>query len=261
MESVTLFVVGLAIVGVVVLDFLLTTISLRAQGPATRLVTAISQWIVGFGGTRLGRYGGPITLSSLAGFWIVGMWTGWSIAFHAARSGLAGPSARPDVGFWDAVGFAGATLSTLGMGVVTPAEPWLHVLTVLTSVFGMLVLTLSVTYVLNVNGIAVASRSLALGLRDVTHILAAARTDRELAEDVAERASPMRAALHEIADRRDAFPLAKLYEVEGSERDIAMRAEMMAEAVRPALDAAPHPRAAAEIALLMEALGRLTRSD
>ena len=140
--SVLLCAVGVALVLLVLLDFLLTTVSLRREGPLTELVSAVTGRLIGGMRPSICAYGGPITLSALVATWIVGQWVGWTLIFFSARGSLGGPDQAPLVGFWDLVGFAGGKLSTLGLGAVTPLSPWVHVFVVLASVCTMLVLTL-----------------------------------------------------------------------------------------------------------------------
>ena len=192
--SVLLCAVGVALVLLVLLDFLLTTVSLRREGPLTELVSALTGRLIGGMRPSVRAYGGPITLSALAVTWIVGQWVGWTLVFFSARGSLVGPDQAPVVGFWDSVGFAGGTLSTLGLGVVTPLSPWVHVFVVLASVCGMLVLTLSVTYVINVSQVATTSRSVAVQLRDIAAVVEAIPDEDARASDLIDRAGDLRAA-------------------------------------------------------------------
>ena len=252
---------GLLIAAFVLFDFLLTTVSLRRQGPLTELVSTVLGPIVRRLGPTLRAYGGPITLSALAATWITGQWIGWTLVFFGARRHLIGPDQAPEIGFGDTLGFAGSTLSTLGIGVVTPLAPWVHVLVVLASVCGMLVLTLSVTYVINVSEVATSSRSMALQLRDIAEVLEATDGQEGRRTDLVGRAADLRASLHHLADRRDSFPLAQLYEVEGAPRDVARRAGELLAHVRDALRTAPAPPDRVGLELLAGALARLTRED
>ena len=252
---------GLAVALFVLLDFLLTTISLRRQGPLTEIVSTLLGRVIRRLAPAARDYGGPITLSALAAAWITGQWIGWTLVFFGARRHLIGPDQAPEIGLWDTLGFAGSTLSTLGIGVVTPLAPWVHVLVVLASICGMLVLTLSVTYVINVSEVATSSRSAALQLRDITKVLEATEGKDARADDLVGRAADLRASLHHLADRRDSFPLAQLYEVEGAPRDVARRAGELLAHVKAALRTAPAPSDRMGLELLARALGRLTRED
>ena len=257
--TVLLVLAGTIVVLLVIGDFLMTTISLRKQGMLTRAVSRIAGTVLRSLPFHAQSYGGPITLSSLAAVWIVGLWIGWTLIFFAWRSELGGPEEAPGVGLWDTFAFAGSTLSSMGLGVVTPLKPWLHIVTVLAAVSGILVLTLSVTYVLNVSQVASRSRSTALQLRDTTHVLQAAPDDPTRASILIERSHALGTMLHSLADERDSFPLAQLYEVEGSERDVARRAETMRDIVEDTSRATMPPHERTQLDLLVAVLGRLTR--
>ena len=250
---------GLAVTLFVLLDFLLTTISLRRQGPLTELVSTLLGRVIRRLAPAARAYGGPITLSALAAVWITGQWIGWTLVFFGARQHLIGPDQAPEIGLWDTLGFAGSTLSTLGLGVVTPLAAWVHVLVVLASVCGMLVLTLSVTYVINVGQVATSSRSMALRLRDLVEVLGAAEGEAGRAAELAREAGDLRAAIHYLADLRESFPLAQLYEVEGAPRDVARRAGELRTRVSDALETELAPTDRVGLELLIEALRRLTR--
>lgn len=254
-------ILGVAIAALVLLDFLATTISLRKEGPATRFVTGAVGRLVHLLGERPSRYCGPICLVSLALFWVAGQWAGWTLIFYGGQGALTGPDAAPAVGFLDTAGFAGATLSTLGLGVITPVEPWLHVVAMLAAVCGMMVLTLAVTYVINVQGVASGSRSAALDLRDAARVLESCPTADGRAEEALSLGKNLRSTLHSVADRRRSFALAQLYDVRGSPKDVAMRAATLRDIVRPLVERATAPQEREKLQLLVEALERVVDAD
>ena len=119
-----------------------------------------------------------------------------------------------------AVGYVGSLLSTVGLGVVTPdGGQGFYIASVLAAMSGMVMLTLTVSYIFNVTAVVNASRALAHRLD-----LLRERMDRQDGE------SALRLVMHScehlldqatmLAERRQSFPLAVLYDREGSERDV-----------------------------------------
>lgn len=218
-----LSIVGGLIVAFVLFDFLATTVSLRREGPMTRLVGRAVRAIATSFPDKIAALGGAFALSIIAAAWIGGLWLGWTLVFIDSIPQLRGPEGTVVTGV-DVTGFSGSLLSTLGLGVLTPTDGRVHVLTVFASVSGMVVLTLSVTYVLNVSQIATASRAMALrldGLREGCEKLEGeGDADAIAAEYLLQNDTGLAADAHQLAEQRESFRLADLYERRGSERDV-----------------------------------------
>ena len=249
--------VGLLVVVLVMLDFLATTISLRREGPMTRLVgRAVGGAMRSMPG-GVASLAGPVALSLIAAAWIGGLWMGWSLVFIDAIAHLRGPEGTV-VGPLDAVGFSGSLLSTLGLGVLTPTAAWVHVATVLASISGMVVLTLSVTYVLNVSQIATASRGMARrldGLREACEELGG---ERDQAAFLLQVDTGLVSDAHELAERRESFRLADLYEREGSDGDVVRAAVQIIPRVERAATVTDGPVDRLRLRELASGLDRLT---
>lgn len=231
--SVLSILLGMAVVFTTMADFLLTTISIRREGPLTRLAS-----------DRIGRLldrseedgpisdlRGPVLLSLLAALWIGGLWLGWVLVVWPGHGALSGPEGSA-VGIADVAGFVGSTLSTMGLGVVTPRDPAWHIVAVLISVTGMVVLTLTVSYIFNVTTVATSSRALARHLDMLRD--RAGSGDRPDARSLILRAADTlidRASL--LADQRRSYPLAVHYDREGSRRDVRRAVRAFAPLLAP----------------------------
>ena len=191
----------------------------------TRRVARVVKAITTSLSDPIAALGGAFALSIIAAAWIGGLWLGWTLVFMEAIPLLEGPEGTVVTGV-DVTGFSGSLLSTLGLGVLTPTDGRVHVLTVFASISGMVVLTLSVTYVLNVSSIATASRAMALrldGLREGCETLeeeGERDADEMAAEYLLQIDTGLAADAHELAERREGFRLADLYERRGSKRDV-----------------------------------------
>ena len=104
----------------------------------------------------------------VAGFavWVGLLWAGWVAVFSADAHSLVDPATGAPAGLGARAYAVGTYVSTLGLGVVwAPGSAGWGVLAVVGSVSGFALLTLVVTYVLQVVGAVTADRQLA----GVTH--------------------------------------------------------------------------------------------
>lgn len=212
--------IGLAVVSFILWDFLKTTISIRSSGPVARWSSsAVAHTLDLFPeGGLIARYQGPIILIVVASLWIVGLWCGWSLVLWGGQSELLDKNDLPG-SLGDVISFTGSTISTMGLGVLVPDTAGWHAVTVLSSITGMVVLTLSVTYVLNVTQVATQSRAFCRQLDKLSDAL------RKLASsEGAALLLSMDDTLNDSAtilrQRRACFPLATFYDRDGTLDDV-----------------------------------------
>ena len=181
-----LFLLGALLVGLVFYDFLRTTISLSGPGFLSRAIADLL-WTVGSGvvlraerrvGLSLRGLIGPSILCAIAGAWILLHLLGYTLMYLSGASlaeGQSGDAATTLQTF----AFAGSALSTLGASTVKVTGGWWDVLSMVAAVNGMIVLTLSVSFLLNVLQTTMKARTFATRF----HALTSgddARTDAEI---------------------------------------------------------------------------------
>ncbi|MFW5824840.1 MAG: ion channel, partial [Marinobacter sp.] len=105
---------------------------------------------------------GSASVFALGSFWLIGLWGGWVLIFLGLADPLAHSGHGGPVSLADIIYFVGFTLSTLGIGDLTPESTYAQMATTLASFNGLLVVTLIVTYALSVVSGVVARRVLAL---------------------------------------------------------------------------------------------------
>ena len=177
--------VGMIIVAVTLVDFLTTTISVRREGPVTRMSSRMTSGIVQLFGADsvVGRFQGPIVLVVLAACWISGLWTGWAMVIFAGTGR-------------DGDRFAAGH----GLRRFVAVELW-------------------GSYLLNVTAVVTASRAMAHRLD-----LLRKRMDRGDDDGaICFVMHSCEHLLHQatmLAELRWSFPLATFYDLEGSERDV-----------------------------------------
>ena len=161
-----LLALGIALLALVVLDALWTTLWVNGGGGPLSGRLAAALWWALRKTTRKGRdwpvsLAGPVILVAVVLGWVTLLWAGWTLVFSSDPAALAysGTGERPD---WAGrIYFAGYTLFTLGIGNVVPERGAWEVVTAVASGSGMLFVTLGISYVLSVLGAVVTSRAFA----------------------------------------------------------------------------------------------------
>jgi len=118
--------------------------------------------------SRRSALSGPLAMIGVLGVWGLLAVLGWALVYWPHMpEGFAfpdGSSAARDPAFLDAVYLSLVTISTLGFGDVFPAAGWLRVVNPLEAVFGFALLTVAVSWVLQVYPALTRRRILALRL-------------------------------------------------------------------------------------------------
>lgn len=153
MLNILFVLLGLLIWGWVMADFVMTTVSAQGQGRTSRWIAerlwdgalaVLRRW----DGRRVRAVIGPIILTLIGGFWIFGTWAAWMLLFSGTNSLQITTSNEPS----DVLGtfvYTGSSLSTAGSSQIEVAGLLGGALTVLAAVNGMVVLTLTVSFILN----------------------------------------------------------------------------------------------------------------
>lgn len=224
-------IVGFVIVLAILFDFLMTTISIRASGPIARYSSTLVSKVLDLAPENgvIARYQGPMILILVASLWIVGLWCGWSLVLFGGQAELLDKNDVPG-SLEEIISFTGSTISTMGLGVLTPDTAGWHAVTVLSSITGMVVLTLSVTYVLNVTQVATQSRAFCRQLDKLTEAITAL-SPAEGAAMLLSMDDTLNDSATILRQRRACFPLATYYDRQGTHDDVERAAEELVEAL------------------------------
>ncbi|MFC7139959.1 potassium channel family protein [Halosimplex aquaticum] len=156
---------GVSFLVLVVVDLLWTT--LWVEGGAGPLTTRLMSWtwqllrrIAGHR-PRVLSLAGPIVLVLSLTVWITLLWFGWTFLFAGGENALIDTRDTGPISWTERFYFVGYSVFTMGNGDFTPRDGVWQIVTSLTTASGMLFVTLSVTYVLNVLGAVTQKRSLA----------------------------------------------------------------------------------------------------
>jgi len=154
---------GAVVVLAVLLDIFHTLANPGRQGLLSRLVHTAA-WRV----SRRSAWSGPVAMLTVIGIWGLGAVLGWALVYWPhIRDGFSfpsGSSAPHDPAFLDALYVSLVTISTLGFGDVFPASDWLRIVNPLEAIFGFALLTVAVSWVLQVYPALSRRRALALRL-------------------------------------------------------------------------------------------------
>jgi hypothetical protein len=102
---------------------------------------------------------GPVCMSAVALWWIGALAVGWTLIFHAFEPGVLLEDPERPAGVAGVLSHAGHMLSTVGGGITKAASIPTALLGVLAAVTGMIVLTLSVSFILSTTQTVLAGRS------------------------------------------------------------------------------------------------------
>lgn len=172
--SAILLIAGFALIGAVLVDIVITTLTMRGAGPmASRVMSGL--WRVAlighrrWAGHRLLARAGLAVMLGIVVLWVAMLWGGWSLVFLSSTGWSDGAAivnattGAPAEG-WTYVYFAGFNLFTLGLGDYRPVGVVWQILTAFCAANGLLSLTLSVTYLVPIVSAVAQKRTLAVAI-------------------------------------------------------------------------------------------------
>lgn len=154
--------IGGAVILFVLVDIFHTLANPGVLGWVTRTLLRLT-WRA----SRRSRLAGPLAMLAVISLWGVLAVCGWALVYWPhVQDGFAftGPVPGDADGLLDAFYISLVSISTLGLGDVYPTEPWLRILNPLEALFGFALLTVAVSWVLQVFPALTRRRVLALQL-------------------------------------------------------------------------------------------------
>jgi hypothetical protein len=166
--SILLIVIGLLIFLLVIMDVLVTTLTMRGGGILT---SRLSTWLWKCA-LILHRYrssnhnfllvAGWLILVGIPLVWYGLVWTGWTFVFSADEMAVVEATKQTPASLLERIYFVGYTISTLGLGEFVPKGIFWQISTSVASTTGFALVTLSFAYLLPVVSAAARTRSLAV---------------------------------------------------------------------------------------------------
>ncbi|TCD15307.1 hypothetical protein [Oricola cellulosilytica] len=165
--NIAILLAGLVLLVMVLADFAYTTVSANMTGPLTRRVAA-GVWQVHSllarisGGRWVRRAAGPLVMSGVAMFWIAGTSLAWLLVFQSDPQAVLNKQTDTPAGWAQSYAFVGSALSTVGASNARAGTTVWDIVAMAAAVNGMVVLTLSVTFVLNVTQTVTTGRGVVM---------------------------------------------------------------------------------------------------
>lgn len=161
-----LILIGVSIICVTFADFIQTTLGADRGGRISRWVSRglwrLAKVTPRLFGTAAYRYSGPFVLTTLASLWVAAHWIGWMLVFAGFDGSVVLKETGEPARLGQIASFIGAALSTLGASLAEPSSAFWDFLSTIAAMNGLVVLTLAVTFVLNVTQTVTAGRAFAL---------------------------------------------------------------------------------------------------
>ena len=154
---------GGALIACVLVDALWTTVAPRGAGPVSgRIGRGVYALAKAVGGGRAPGWTGPTVLVAALLWWVGALWLGWWLVFSADPASIVDPKTGAPAGAWSRAYVVGTYLSTLGLGALwAPGSGAWGVVASAVALNGFAVVTLVVTYVLQVVDAVTGARQLA----------------------------------------------------------------------------------------------------
>ena len=170
--EISLGLIGVGILVVTMLDALRTTLGTGGAGPLSGLISR-GLWRSALAAHhrrpshRLLSRVGPVMLVLIVGLWIVLLWLGYFCLFSVEPQDIVHAQSQRPADAVTRLYFTGYTIFTLGIGDIIPYSGPYRVLTALASVNGLVLITLSITYLIPVLSAATMKRQLAALIRNL----------------------------------------------------------------------------------------------
>lgn len=164
--TVALVGLGLAIVLFVLLDIVITTLTVGGAGPLMRRVANGFWQGALWAHRRRPRHGllaasGWLILLMMILIWLLLTWAGWTVVFSAAEDAIVSTNGGVPATLWERIYFTGFTIATLGLGDYRPQHPFWQIATAVAAANGFFLVTLGVAYLLPVVSAVAVKRGLA----------------------------------------------------------------------------------------------------
>lgn len=208
------FGLGMSLLIVAAIDLLWTTLWVEGgAGPLTaRLMRRTWKLLRRFGSysPRIRTLAGPVVLALGLGMWIALLWGGWMFVFASAENTLRDTIDAGPISWAERFYFVGYSLFTMGNGDFAPRDGLWQILTALMTASGMLLVTLSITYIISVLDAVSQKRTFArnvsgLGLDGES--IVATTWNGDGFDDVALPLNRITTALNELTSNHKAYPI------------------------------------------------------
>jgi hypothetical protein len=160
-----LFVLGLLIVLVTIIDIVWTTLWVDGGAGVITNKTCTLLWILmvkmNRGNDGILKFSGPIILIAILVNWIILLWIGWTLIFSGSFESITNTVNNNPIEWKNFIYYSGYSIFTLGSGDYAPTSPLWQILTTIASGTGTLFFTLGASYIISIVGAVADKRSFA----------------------------------------------------------------------------------------------------
>ncbi|QXE02338.1 potassium channel family protein [Terribacillus sp. DMT04] len=227
--EVLLIILGIALIGLVILDFVWTTLWVQGgAGPITSKLTS-SIWTLFRKGSRSNKtvlsLAGPMLLVTTVMSWILLFLAGWFCLITSNPDILSNSQHKGNAGIIDRIYYVGYTFFTLGSGNWTPSGDIWKVIAIIITASGMISITFAVTYLINVVSAVSSKRSFAQDVLSIgqtgTEILLTAWNGNDL-HHLDKPLSIISSNLSTLSTQYNAYPILHYYFNKDSSKSAAL---------------------------------------
>src|SRR5690554_5434338 len=159
--------VGILVIVFVFLDIILTTFSMEGGGKLTDLfMTGVWRGLLFASGnngrSKLLNFAGMGMMVSLVFLWGLGIWLGTLLIFLSTPDSILHSSTGDPASVGEKIYFSGYLLTTMGLGDFVPKDSNWGILSSLFSFFGLVFITLMVSYILPVLSKTIEKKQMSL---------------------------------------------------------------------------------------------------
>jgi hypothetical protein len=208
---------GVGLLAVGLLDALATTLQ-AGGGPGLltgRLLRALWRPILAvhrrLAASRLLSLAGAALMVVTFAVWVLLLWAGWTLVFASADEAVVDAQTHTPAGFVSRIYYAGFTVFTLGVGDYVAGSDFWRVMTAVATLNGLVLVTLGITYLLNVIGAVVERRQTATRIAALGHtapeIVAAGWSGSGLSSAFVQHLVGLADAISRLAEQHLAYPV------------------------------------------------------
>lgn len=162
-------------------------------------------------GGRLPEWSGTFTLLGVFLTWTLLLWAGWWLVFVAHENAVVTSRTSVPADAGARLYYTGYTLFTLGTGDYVPGTGWAQVATIIASLSGLFLITLSITYLVQVVQAVVHKRAFAQQVHalgsDAAHVIATGWTGSGFSSMFNQHLVSLTEPLLRMGEQHVAFPV------------------------------------------------------
>lgn len=168
-EGIFLILAGIAVVSMIMVDVVWTTVSTHGGGMITNPLVKGVDRVLGIGrrsssSSLLLSLSGPLAVTAVMLVWTAGLWLGWLLLFSADPQGIVNPETDKPADLVGRIYYVGFTVSTLGTGDIRPVSEMAQIMTPIAAFSGLIMVTLAITYIVSLVSATVQKRQLSFSI-------------------------------------------------------------------------------------------------